>query len=110
MSARDDAREMHEEALGWDPRQQASPIHQAHAAADTRLQKMQDHHAAHGKSLLLWAPDDLAKKVESMAHVIRQNGWTGNTEDWASLMAVCLAGWCSAARAEELDVSSGDAA
>lgn len=88
----------------------ASPIHEAHKAADARLQVMQDHHARHGRSLLLWAPDELMHKVESMAHVMRQNEWTGNTQDWASLLAVCLAGWCSAARAEEHRVDSGEAA
>jgi hypothetical protein len=90
------------------PPPRVSPLHQAHKAADERLQVMQDHHAKHGQSLLLWAPDELMHKVESMAHVLLQNEWSGNTVDWASLMAVCLAGWCSAARAEEVRVDTGD--
>jgi hypothetical protein len=104
------ARDFHRDALNWDPRRQASPIQQAHDAGDQRMRTLQDEYAKRGKSLLLYAPDEIARKVESMARVAQYNERTGSTDSWASLIAVCLAGWVAAALAEEHSIVSGDEA
>lgn len=93
------------------PLQAVSPIEQAHAAADRRWREILDARAlSGGGSPLLWAPDELARHVEAQLRVMGCNGWTGNTVDWAAVIAFSLAGWASAARAEEARVDTGDAA
>lgn len=88
-----------------------SPIKQAHAAADRRWSEILDARAlSGGGSPLLWAPDELARHVESQLRVMGYNGWTGNTLDWAAVIAFSLAGWVSAARAEEISATSKDEA
>lgn len=106
----ENARDLHSEVSGWDTRN-VSPMRRAHADADKRWRELLDVHARNGgRSPLLWAPDELARHVESQVHVMRQNGWASNTTDWASLVAFCLAGWCAADMAEELRVDTGEAA
>jgi hypothetical protein len=110
VSAGDNARDMHADALGWEPRRQGSPLHQAHAAADKRLSELQDLAARTGQgSLILQDPRDLAARVGGMAAMANVE-MRPQASTWAQIIAVALAGWCSASLSETLDISSGDAA
>lgn len=107
MSAKDDAQDMHTEALNWDPRRQGSPLHQAHAAADKRLSELQDLAARTGQgSLILQDPRDLAARVGGMAAMAHVED-RPRAATWAQIIAVSLAGWCSASLAETLDITAG---
>lgn len=110
MSAKDDARDLHADALAWDPRRQGSPLHEAHAAADKRLQSLQDLAARTGQgSLILQDPRDLAARVGGLAQMAHVEDHP-SAETWARIIAYGLAGWCSASRSEMLRVDTGDAA
>lgn len=83
------------------------PIHEAHAAADKSLQHLQDLAARTGQgSLILQDPRDLAARVGGMAQMAHVEEHP-QTSTWAQMLAVCLAGFCSAAMSETLDITSG---
>lgn len=83
------------------------PLHEAHAAADRSLQHLQDLAAKTGQgSLILRDPRELAARVGGMAQLANVEDHP-QTSTWAQMLAVCLAGWCSASMAETLDISSG---
>lgn len=106
----DHARRLHDEALGWDPRRTGSPVHQAHHAGDAALQTLQDLAALTGAgSWLDRDPRDIAAQLGGLAQMAHSEEFP-QASTWARVVAYGLAGWCAAARAEEFDITSGDAA
>lgn len=89
------------------PAAQRTPLAEAHAAADKRLSELQDLAARTGQgSLILQDPRDLAARVGGMAAMAHVED-RPRAATWAQILAVSLAGWCSASLAEQLDVTSG---
>lgn len=110
MSAKDDARDLHADALAWDPRRQGSPLHEAHAAADRAWTGLLDTAARTGQdSPINQDPRDVAAHVGGLAAMANVEV-RPSTETWARIIAYGLAGWCAASRSEMLRVDTGDAA
>lgn len=85
----------------------AGPVGDAAWAGITSLNQLNHEMAFQGTSLLLMDRRDLAAIVERRANSARLEG---QTDTWAQLIALCIAGYVSADRAEELRVDSGEAA
>lgn len=106
MSAKDEAHELYAQGLDLTPRA-VSPIHQAHAAGDRRLNELQDLAARTGQgSLILQDPRDLAARVGGMAQMAHVED-RPQASTWESILAVALAGWCAASLSETLDITAG---
>ena len=85
-------------------------VAEAHAAADKELQRLQDQAAmTNTGSWLLRDPRDIAANLGGLAQMAHVEECP-SALTWARVIAYGLAGWCAAARAEELDITSGDAA
>lgn len=87
-----------------------SPVQQAHAAADARRQELTDMYVMAGEPLSQRAPDELMLKVQTMAAASAIVRSEGDLVVWASLLAICLEGWCAADRAEMMRLDTGEAA
>lgn len=107
----DNARSLHAEAQAMDPRAKRAwpggPVGDALWAIATRLNMLNREQAFQGTSLLLMDPRDLAGMLERLGKAGQLEGYCQTFE---TAGAVAIAGWVTAIRSEEMDVSSGDAA
>ena len=104
----DHARDLHEQALSWPAAPRAvGPLADAMNAGNARLQTIQREEARRGTSLMAQDARDLAAVIERAANAARIEGKAATFE---LIIAYALAGRVVAARCEEFDISSGDAA
>lgn len=86
------------------------PLADAARAINKRLDDLQHQQAKRGQPpLASTSPDELAGRVRCIADMARVEA-EPSTVTWATIGALALAGWVSAARSEGLRVDTGDAA